>query len=130
MNFMTFWYIYSPFFDVMSKTEIFEKKYCIPIIEESLEKYKLNNDYKNIFEKLNLSNIKYASILISFIDNKLNFLKDFNIDFNRIKSLSIVQDGIVNKNDNYLLNTLFSFKNIENNLVYLKIYLTKEKKTE
>ena len=121
--------VFSPFFDILSRTDIFEKKYCIPIIEQSIEKYQLNNDYKNIFEQLNESNIKYTSLLLLFIDNnKINYLKDFNIDFNRIKSLSIVQDGIVNKNDKYLLNTLFSFKNIENNLVYLKIYLTKEKK--
>ena len=118
--------VFSPFFDILSQTDIFEKKYCIPIIEQSIEKYQLNNDYKNIFEKLNESNIKYTSLLLLFIDNnKINYLKDFNIDFNRIKSLSIVQDGIINKNDNYLLNTLFSFKNIENNLIYLKIYLTK-----
>ena len=91
----------------MSKTEIFEKKYCIPIIEESLEKYKLNNDYKNIFEKLNLSNIKYASILISFIYNKLNFLKDFNIDFNRIKRLCLIQKNNIDINNKYLFDTFF-----------------------
>ena len=116
--------IFSPFFNVMSKTEFFEKRYCIPIIEDFIEKNKLNNDYKNIFEKLNKSNIKYASILLKFNDNnKINYLKDFNIDFNRIKRLVLIQNDIINKNDKFLLDTLFSFKNIENNMVYLKIDL-------
>ena len=119
--------VFSPLFDVISKTEIFEKKYCIPIYEEFIEKNKLNNDYKSIFEKLNKSNIKYTSILLRFNDNnKINYLTEFNIDFNRIKKLSLFQD-VTNRNNKYLFDTLFSFKNIENNLVYLKINLKSAK---
>ena len=120
--------VYSPFFDVISKTENFQKKYSIPILEKNINKYNLKDDYRRIFEKLNELNIKYFSINFIFSDNNsINYLKDFNIDFNKIKRLTIVQEDIINKNDKYLFKTIFSFNNIENTLIYLKLYLEEEK---
>lgn len=123
----TFIDVYSPFFDIISKTEMFQKKYCIPIIDEVIERDDLEDDYKKIFEKLNELDIKYASIIFYFDDNNnINYLKDFNIDFNKVKRLALIQYDIINKNDKYLFQTFFSLNNIESNLVYLKIYLEKE----
>ena len=78
------------------------------------------------FDKLNKLDIKYSSILYSFNDiEKINYLKEFNIDFSKIKKMTLVQDEKYETKDNGIyktfLETLFSFNNIENNLVYLKI---------
>ena len=73
----------SPLFELMSKTKNFEK-YTIYIALGC----KLKEDYIILFNKLNKSNIKYSSIYYSFNDiEKLNYLKEFNLDFHKIKRI-------------------------------------------
>ena len=62
--------------------------------------------------------------------NKINYLKEININFNKIKRLTLKINNNFN-NDNVIqeiikncLETLFSFNNIENNLIYLDIDFT------
>ena len=80
----------SPLFEIILKTINFEKNYTIYISQENIDEYNLKKDYIVFFNKLNKSNIKYSSIYYDFNDKtKINYLKEFNIDFNKIKKLTI-----------------------------------------
>ena len=117
--------IESPLFEIISKTKIFEKNFTIYISQKNIDENKLKNDYIKLFDKLNKSNIKYSSIFYKFNDkNKINYLKELNIDFSKIKKLTLTEDkeeANINQNSNYFIDTLFSFNNIENNLILVKI---------
>ena len=122
--------IYSPFLNCISKTKYFDFYFSINIFADLIEKYNLKEDYIDIFNKLNKSGSNYSSLYFKFTnDEDINYLKDFNLDFQKLKRLSIIKHySDTNKescnyysNDNFL-KTLFSF-NLSNNLVYLKISL-------
>ena len=74
-------------------------------------------------------NINYASIFYYLEDaNKINYLKEINIDFNKIKRLTIenedekeYKDNINEKQIKNFFEILFSINNINNNLIYLNI---------
>ena len=86
----------SPLFELISKTQLFEKNFTIYISQKIIDENELINNYKLFFDKLNKSNIKYSSIFYKFNDkNKLNYLKNINIDFNKIKKLIICEDIII-----------------------------------
>ena len=58
--------------------------------------------------------------------NKLNYLKEINIDFNKLKRMTIYinnskQEDSKEKININLFETFFSFENIQNNLIYLNI---------
>ena len=111
-----------------------EKKYTLFISQEIIDNNNLYYDYKKCFNKLNITNIKYTSIYYKFNDkDKINYLKEFNIDFNKIKRMTLIHNDIdgreedaaknvVNQMNKNFFDNLFSFSNIENNLIYLKIY--------
>ena len=116
----------SPLFDLISKTKNFENNYTIFISQPYIDEYKLKNDYIAFFNRLNGSNIQYSSIYYKFKEiNKINYLKEFNIDFNKIRRITLICD----KNDNTknseknkcISEAFFSFDNINNNLIYLKM---------
>ena len=115
--------INSPLFDIISKTKLFEKNISI-YISQNHATTKPKYDYLKFFDKLNKSNIKYSSIYYDFYElYKINYLNEFNIDFNKIKKLTLnINNKIEDEKNNYFFETLFSFNNIENNLIYLKIY--------
>ena len=100
--------IYSPFFDFLSKTEIFEHIFTINISVNFIEKYNLKNDYILSFNNLNKTNSKYSSIKFDFKESKdFDYLKDFNINFKQIKKLVINKENYNdNINNDYLLNLL------------------------
>ena len=124
-GFKTFINIDSPLFKVISKTKNFDTNYTIFISQKILYEYNLKDYFKNYFEYLKKLNRKYSSIYYSFNDKKkLGYLKDFKIDFNKIKKMTLYQikDSNEMRIDNkYFFETLFSFNNIENNLIYLNI---------
>ena len=117
----------SPLFEVISKTENFDKNYTIYFSQKNIHEYTLKEDYIAIHDKLNKLNRKYSSIYYNFNDKRsINYLKKFNIDFNKIKRIILQEEKKYNSSKNekdckFFLDTLFSFKNIENNLIYLKI---------
>ena len=81
----------SPLFDILSKTKNFSNNYTIYISQNEIDKYEKKDEYINFFNKLNKSNIKYASIYYMFNDKKnINNLKEFNIDFNKIKRMTLI----------------------------------------
>ena len=116
--------IESPLFNILSKTKNFGSIFTIYISQKIIDEYQLKDKYIKIFENLNNLNIKYSSIFYNLKDiNKINYLKEININFNKIKKLTIENEND-NENDNKFNNyfdILFSFDNIENNLIYLKL---------
>ena len=114
----------SPLFNIFSKSKNFSKIFTIHISQKIIDKYNLKEDYIKFFDNLNKMDIKYASIFYILKDmNKINYLKEFNINFNKIKRLTIKFENyyaIQNEIENFF-ETFFSFDNIENNLIYLYI---------
>ena len=113
----------SPLFGIISKSNNFENNYTIYISQDEI-----NEEYKNIFNQLNQKRIKYTSIYYRFKEKKaINDIKKLNIDFNKIKRMTIFcneeevleYNNIINK---CFFDNLFSTENIKNNLIYLKIY--------
>ena len=81
----------SPFFDIISKTKIFENNYIIYISQTIIDEYKLKDVYNKKFSNLNKNNIKYSSIYYSFEDKrKIIYLNELNIDYNKINRLNII----------------------------------------
>ena len=123
--------IESPLFNLISKIKNFENIFTIYISEEYIIKYKLEDYYKNRFNEFNDSKIKYKSIFYD-LNNiyKFNNIKGYNIDFGRIKKLSLKIDNKYvdeQKGNKFFFESLFSLnKNFENNLIYLKIEFKKE----
>lgn len=116
--------IYSPFFDVISKTELYEKMYTIPIPVEIIKKLNLKNDYISAFNKMNESNGKYHSITLYYKEcDDIKLLKELNIDFSKVKRFNLIFIGSKEHIKSYILfKDLFSIKNIEN-LTYLNLDL-------
>ena len=119
--------INSTLFDIFYNSKLFGQLFIIPIDFLFIEKYKLKEDYITVFNKLNNINSNYSSIYLKFNDDKdINYLKDFNIKFNKIKNLKIrITKYEPKKNIDYNLfyKELLSLKNIENNItdLYIKI---------
>jgi len=88
-----------------------------------IERCKLKEDYINVFNKLNDINSNYSSIFLKcYNDKDIIYLKDFNINFNKIKNLNIKIDYSKDKFDyNLFYRELFFLKDIENNIVDLYI---------
>ena len=130
--------IYSPFFDIISKSEFFEQVFTIPIPANEIKQFNLKNDYISLFEKMNKSNQKYSSLYFRL--NKiedLNYLKEFKVDFTKIKRLTIkyykneyekkIYGGSLShylsetKTTNDFYKNLFLLEDIQNNLIDLNI---------
>ena len=107
--------IYSPFFDLVSNSDFFEKIFLNIYINEK-DEYNLNNDYISFFNKLNKLNLNYPGIsfYLGNIKEKKNYFEMFNINLKKIKRISLLI------NNNKLFDFLFS-KDFENNLLYLEL---------
>ena len=114
----------SPFFNAISKTNNFDKNFMIFISVKNEEDKK---KYITIFEDLNKKNTKYSLYLEIEDCNDINYLKEFNINFNQVRCLKIIPSflGMIKnyQNYNYLVKTSCSFNNIETNLKYLSLDL-------
>ena len=104
-------YLDSPLFkEKLSKGTIY-----ILLRNDDYEKYKI--EYNSI---LNKKNIEYSSIYFMF-DNNINFIKEINIDFNKIKKITLHKGHEFKTNNDLIFKTLFSLNDIENNLISLTI---------
>ena len=74
----------SPLFETISKLSHFEKNYTIYISQKNIDEYNLKNEYIKLFDKLNKSNIKYISIFYFSKNIRIKYLKQLNIDYNKI----------------------------------------------
>jgi len=116
----------SPLFQILSKTKNFSKIFTIYISQNIMDDHKLKNQYIEFFNNMNNLDIKYSSIFYDLKNlNKINYLKEINIDFNKIKRLTLKIENIEYyeriKDINNFFKNLFSFNNIKNNLIYLEI---------
>ena len=115
--------IYSPFFYPISLTENFGDIFIIPLETKSLKQKKLQDDYEKALKNLDKSNSKYFSIHFCYNDvNDISLLTNYKNLFKKIKYLEIKPHKYSNieKHDT-LLKSLFSFEDIANNLLNLKI---------
>ena len=113
--------IYSPFFDDLLKNRCLEF-FIIQIDFEFIEKFQLYNDYKDIFDKLNIFKSNFC-IKISFKnENVISLIKDFKINFELLKGLDMINIGN-EKNINYdsLFKNLFDFNNLGKNIINLNL---------
>ena len=137
-----------PFFDVLLKTVNFEKYFTILIRMQYIHKNNLIDYYREYFEKINKLNIKYSLEFTYCNIGDLKYLKEFKINFTQIKKLNIRKDeegineshclnnkGSFSEEENndieYIksfYNTLFSFENIEYNLISLSLNIFIEEK--
>ena len=102
----------SPFINIVSKTKHFDKyMLMIRIIDENL-----NNNLANFFKNLNQMDLVYPEISIEFSSNHTNILKSFNINYDKIKVLKIINTVPFN-----IFKDLFSFFNIYNNITYMEL---------
>ena len=108
--------IYSPFFNILSKTDFFDEIF-IRIYANIIQKYNLFNDYIDKFNELNKSNSNY-SIFYYSDNNNIDFFKKFSINFDKIKRLTIQFNKEI-KEANYFYKALFSY-NLDN-LIYLRL---------
>ena len=114
---------YSPFFDFLSKLEIFDLIFTIHISIKMIKKYNLSKYYISKFNELNKLNIKYSSLSLFFEGSDIaNYLQEFKINFSQIKKLDIFQNNIGSSNDD-IYKKLFPLISTANNLVYLSLSL-------
>ena len=79
---------FSPFFDLLWKTKIFNKLFNIKISAKKINKSNLLNITKNKCKELNNSEIKYHSIIFSPKEkDDINMIKELNIDLSKLKNL-------------------------------------------
>ena len=115
--------IYSPFFEILSDSEIFEQYFMVlvPIVE--IKKNNLENDYISCFEKLNKVKSKYSSIKIIFKENEdVHFMYKLIKNFEQINELYLLKNGrSSNYNFNNFFKSLFTMNGIDKNLKALDI---------
>ena len=144
----------SPTFDIISKTEYFNKHFTIFINTKNEPNFN-EEDYKEYFrivceniEEINKSNIQYSSVKFLYLyPREMENLKSFNINFKQIKQMEILKNKdedfyggdcascgarIIDeinekdlKNIGILFDNLFSL-DIENSLVSLTLNLFHE----
>ena len=121
---------YSPYFDFLSKKNIFEY-FNIIISFHVLKEYKLSEDYIMKFNSMKKNSRKYPGIEFDFEEIKdLNDLESLSIEFNKIKKVKFIKKSqSENKkyNYNYFFNKFFSLFN-STNLVYLEINIFENEK--
>ena len=111
--------IFSPYFDFLSKDDIFNN-FCIIIPLIRIKKFDLINDYKHIFAQLAQRKSDYNSIILYTNNNDdLELIKNLGINFNQILKLSVINLGNqIYYND--FFNILFS-PSLYNTLLYLSL---------
>ena len=115
--------IYSPFFELLSKKDIFQKLFITRIPSNLIKSKNLLNDYVEIFKNLNKLNVDYSNLEFRFLnDDDFNFFQTLNIDFKKIKKL-IFQKESKNILGFDFFDKLFSFNDVRNNLIYSEINL-------
>ena len=119
----------SPFFDTLSKTEIFNKIFNIKISTKVIKEIKLKDATKSKFEELNNSKIEYQSIIFKPDDEKdINMLKELNIDFSKLKKFAFLGGRYLYLERNFNFKELINSLNINNNLVYFEYKVSSPKR--
>ena len=115
--------IYSPFFEFLSMKEYFKELFSIQINLDS----NLGNDYLLVFDKLNKLKSEYSSLDFIINDNiEIDKWKNYNIDFNKIKQLNILETHKHKDSENKVklfVENIVNLEIIKSNINDLEIYL-------
>ena len=134
--------IQSPFYEYLSKKQIFENLFIIRIPLPLIEENNLMKDYILEFEKLNKSNTNYSALCFQFdtktLRNTDNQNYNFNIDYKKIKKLIFEEKEPkvytyrfkTKINELLLFKTIFEDNDAVNNLISLEIKILRNKKFE
>ena len=79
----------SPLFIIILVLTNFENNYTIFISQLHIYKYNLLNKYIELFDNLNSYDINYLSLFYSSYNDEIKYLKQLNIDYNKIKKLKV-----------------------------------------
>jgi len=120
--------IYSPFFELISKSEFFGNIFTINIPINLIIKKSLENIYLTIFNDLEKNNINYFSLKISLNNiQDLDILNKFKIKFNQLYKIIIdISEENSIQNYNIFLDKIFSLFPEENTLKYLNLEIPNE----
>ena len=99
----------TPLLEILSKTKNYEKNYTIYLSQIDIDENNLKKDYTSSFSK---ENINFSSIYYVLKDKKkINYLRELNINFNKIKRMTLIVGS--EENNNYInkcfFEILFSF---------------------
>ena len=123
--------IYSPFFEPFSLKEFFEKLFTLIIPIKLIKNYNLLNDYIFAFYKLNKLNSNYPKLELKRKDgNDIEYLKRLNLNFNKVKKLTVKigkKHGFIGSY-NCLFENLFTLPDIQHSLIFLEIEGVKPQK--
>ena len=85
-----------------------------------------NDNFLDNLKKLNIDFNKIKAMSLNgdkYTKNNIKFsLNDPNVDFNKMKAMVLHPEYFITDNYNYFLKSLFSLDNFKNNLLCLKIY--------
>ena len=119
--------IFSPFIELFSKDDSYQKLFTIPIVIKFIKEKNLKKEYYNFFDNVNKSKLIYNSFKFILNDfNDIYDIKDLGINFMQIKRLGIkiISEDRLDSPENFKENDLFNIfnlNNIENNLTHLLI---------
>ena len=111
--------IFSPFFNYLSQKNLLYKLFVV-ISPNIIEKFHLKKQYIETFNKVH-SKVSSLKFYFRNIDD-INYLNEFNIDFNIIDRLSIIKDNdyYIRQYNNFF-ELILSMNNICSRLTYLNI---------
>ena len=114
--------IYSPFYEMLTKKEIFEKLFVIKIPLNLIFKHKLMDDYSNAINVLNKIRPNFSSFYFEvndLSDEKQLYVKRFIESLTALKKVIFKFPREINLYKS--LNDIFELSKIKNNLLYLEI---------
>ena len=115
--------IYSPFYEILLKKDIFEKLFILRVPFPLIYNRGLMDDYYNATDKLSELNQNFSSFYFEINDFKKNYdsydFKDYCAYFKVIKKIVVEIKG--HKSSLNFPVEIFSYSNIKNNLIYLEL---------
>ena len=119
--------IYSPFFDLLAKSELIEN-FRIKIMLNKITEYNLTDDYISVFNELNKRDSKYPPLKFycNNGDDINYYFQRLNINFRKIKTLIMINEEENEpfiQNFNHFFVNFFSFNDIQNNLIHLELII-------
>ena len=124
--------IFSPIFDILSKSEFFSEKFSFYINPYYIEFLNIKEKYITIFSKLDELKSNYSIYYEGYKNkNTINYLKELGIDFNKINKICFLHyEPVDSGNDekfldsNSFFTSLFALKNLGKNLIFLSLELS------
>ena len=134
--------IYSPFFHILINKEYFPNLFNIRLPLHIIRKKNLKDDYIKVINSLKEYTTNFYSFYLEYIEKEdLNYLENINLNTLKIKKIVIDDMPIPNEyineeldNNNGVIfyknfySQLFSLDNIKNNLVFLELKMSKERR--